>query len=167
MPSARALCERLAATPAAAAIALDRVTNPHNLGAVVRSAAYFGADGVLYAHGDGPARLPPAAVRVAEGGAECVPIAAVERLAPALAFARARGVRVVGTDARARDDAFSLAWPRPCIVVVGNEREGLSRDVRPLCDATVAIPGTGRVESLNASVAAGVVLAELARTRPR
>jgi TrmH RNA methyltransferase len=161
-----ALAERLARDPRAAALALDRVGNPHNLGAILRSAAYFGTDAVLLGQEPGQAQLTPAAVRVAEGGAEYVPVAAAPALAPALRTLRARGVTVIGTDARARRTAFTDRWPRPCVVVLGNERTGLSPEVREACEYFVAIPGGGAVDSLNVSVAAGVILAELARTRP-
>lgn len=163
--SPEALATRLLATRGCAALALDRIGNPHNLGAILRSAAYFGIDAVLFAEEEGQSQLTPAAVRVAEGGAEYVPICIVSALAPALTALRGRKITVIGTDARARQSAFRERWPRPCVVVLGNERTGLSPAVRRACDDFVAIPGAGTIDSLNVSVAAGVILAELARTR--
>jgi TrmH RNA methyltransferase len=156
------LAERLEARRGAA-VALDGISNPHNLGGVVRSAAYFGVDAVVTSTEPGNAQLTPAAVRVAEGGAEHVMVARVHALGRALAALRARGVRVVGADARAPRDALTERWIRPCVLVVGNERRGLTPAVRAECDDLVAVRGHGAIDSLNVSVAAGVLLAALVR----
>jgi TrmH RNA methyltransferase len=142
------------------AVALERVRNPYNVGAVLRSAAFFGVDAAILGTPAPHPGLPPLAVRVAEGGAEYVLLARTTDLADTLSRLRARGVRVVGTDGRAPAGALGFAYPRPLVVVVGNEREGLADRVRAQCDALVAVRGSGRIESLNVGVAAGVVLAE-------
>jgi len=148
-----------------AAIALDRVRNPYNVGAVLRSAAFFGVDAALLGTPAPHPGLPPTAVRVAEGGAEHVPLARTTDLADTLARLRARGVRVVGADGRATASVFGFAFARPVVLVMGHEREGLGDRVRAQCDAVVAIPGRGTVESLNVGVAAGILVAELTRGR--
>ncbi|MEI8257135.1 MAG: RNA methyltransferase [Deltaproteobacteria bacterium] len=158
-----ALTTRLTARTSRGALALDRVGNPHNLGAIVRSAAYFGIDAVIFAAEDGHSPLTPAAVRVAEGGAEHVAIAVVPDLASALSALRARGVSVVGADAKATATLSARPPKPPCVVVMGSEHAGLSPAVRAACDRLVAIPGRGALDSLNVSVAAGVLIAELAR----
>jgi tRNA G18 (ribose-2'-O)-methylase SpoU len=146
-------------------VALDRVRNPYNVGAVLRTAAFLGIDAaILGALAPHPA-LAPAAVRVAEGGAEHVVLARTTDLAETLSRLRARGVRVVGADSRASESAFSFAYSRPLVLVVGNEREGMGERVRKACDAVVAILGTGAVESLNVAVAAGLLMAEATRER--
>jgi TrmH RNA methyltransferase len=158
------LADLLARTKGAA-IALDRVRNPYNIGAILRSAAFFGVDAALL---EAPAPHPALAadaVRVAEGGAEHLALTRTTDLADTLARLRARGVRVVGADGAAPASAIGFAFARPSVLVLGHEREGMSDRVRAQCDAIVAIPGTGAVESLNVAVAAGVLIAELMRKK--
>jgi TrmH RNA methyltransferase len=143
-------------------IALDRVRNSYNVGAVLRSAAFFGVDAVLLGAPAPHPGLDPNAVRVAEGGAEHVVLSRTTDLADTLARLRMRGVRVIGTDGRAQTDALTHDFGRPAVVVMGNEREGLGPRVRAACDLEVAIRGTGRIESLNVGVAAGILLSRLA-----
>ena len=147
-----------------AAIALDRVRNPYNVGAILRSAAFFGIDAALLGAPAPHPALAPAAVRVAEGGSEHLVLSRTTDLADTLARLRSRGVRVVGADGAAETNAIGYAFARPTVLVLGNEREGLADRVRAQCDAIVAIPGSGAVESLNVAVAAGVLIAELSRT---
>jgi len=146
-----------------AAVALDRVRNPYNVGAIVRSAAFFGLDAVLLGAPAPHAELTTTAVRVAEGGVEHVRLARTTDLADTLARLRARGAHVVGADAHATTSAFGFAFARPAVLVVGNEREGLADRVRAQCDAVVAVRGAGGVESLNVAVAAGLLMAEVVR----
>ena len=146
-----------------AAIATDRVRNSYNVGAILRSAAFFGLDGVLLGAPAPHPGLDPNAVRVAEGGAEELAFARTTDLAGTLARVREAGVHVVGADQNAEIDAREYAFPRPALLVVGNEREGLGARARSLCDATVAIRGSGAIESLNVGVAAGILIAQLAR----
>jgi tRNA G18 (ribose-2'-O)-methylase SpoU len=156
-----------AGAPVGAALALDRVRNPYNVGAVLRSAAFFGLDGALLGAPAPHPGLPPTAVRVAEGAVEHLRLARTTDLADTLARLRARGIRVVGADQRAPVDARDYSFPRPAVLVVGNEREGLAERVRAQCDAVVAIRGSGRIESLNVAVAAGVLIGALVHARRR
>jgi TrmH RNA methyltransferase len=149
------------------ALALDRVRNPYNIGAMVRTTAFFGLDAALLGAPAPYPGLPPAAVRVAQGGAERVELARTTDLADTLARLRARGVRVFGADARGRTAATDARFARPSVLVVGNEREGLAERVRAQCDELVAVRGSGAVESLNVAVAAGILLAEMAAKRGR
>ena len=146
-------------------VALDGVTDPRNLGAVVRSAAAFGAHGLVR-----PARrsagMTAVAWRTSAGTAARLPVARATNLTRTLKDWAAAGLMVVGLDAGGSMplDSFPLATG-PLVLVLGSEGRGLSRLVRETCDATVSIPMAGPVESLNASVAAGVVLSEVARLR--
>ena len=151
------------ATGKGAAVAFDRVRNPQNIGAILRSAAFFGLDAALLGAPAPHPGLAPAAVRVAEGGVEHLRLARTTDLADTLARLRARGVHVVGADHDAPTDADAYAFPRPAVLVLGNEREGLGDRVRAQCDAMVAIRGAGAVESLNVAVAAGVLMSEMMR----
>jgi TrmH RNA methyltransferase len=146
-----------------AAVALDRVRNPYNVGAVLRTAAFFGVDAALLGAPAPHPGLAPTAVRVAEGGVEHLQLSRTTDLADTLGRLRARGVRVVGADGQALTAAAGFAFGRPVVLVVGNEREGLGERVRAQCDAVVAIRGGGAVESLNVAVAASVLVAEMMR----
>lgn len=147
------------------ALALDRVRNPHNVGAILRSAAFFGIDVVLLESPEGQRVLTPAAVRVAEGGAEHVVTARCTSLEEALGKLKRKGVGIVGTDRSATQRLFDAPLRGPCVLVMGNEREGLSDAIRAQCDSLVSIAGTDRVDSLNVSVAAGILLAAAAHAR--
>jgi TrmH RNA methyltransferase len=156
------LGDRLVRT-AGVAIALDRVRNPYNVGAILRTAAFFGVEGVLLgAPAPNPA-LAPDAVRVAEGGAEHVGLCRTTDLAQTLSRLRARGARVIGAESDAEVTALGYAFPRPLVLVVGHEREGMSERVRAECDAMVEIRGSGAIGSLNVSIAASVLIAEVMR----
>jgi RNA methyltransferase, TrmH family len=139
-------------------LALDHVENPHNVGALLRSAAFFGAVGLLLS---GPRKraLTPSSVRVAEGGAEHVPVCAVPSLAPALQELRRAGAAIVGADAHRGESATRFRFPSRVVLVLGSERHGLSPDLEAVCTDLVHIRGTDAVESLNVSVAAGILLA--------
>jgi 23S rRNA (guanosine2251-2'-O)-methyltransferase len=146
-------------------VALDGVTDPRNLGAVIRSAAAFGANGVLVPQRRS-AGVTAVAWRTSAGMAARLPVAMATNLTRSLRDFAARGLMIVGLDADGTMELDDLALATsPLVVVVGSEGRGLSRLVRETCDATVSIPMSAGVESLNASVAAGVVLAEVARLR--
>ena len=144
--------------PGAVFLALDGVGNPHNLGAILRSAAWFGAAGVLL-----PERgvgLSAAAMRVAQGGAEVVPCVEVPDMADAVELLMARGISVVAADQHAEAVIFDRPPPRPLCVVMGSEGDGLSGTVSAVIRHRVRIPGPGNgVESLNVAVSAAIVLA--------
>lgn len=146
-------------------VALDGVTDPRNLGAVIRSAAAFGANGLLLPQRRS-ASITAVAWRTSAGTAAKIPVAIATNLTRTLRQYAAEGLMIVGLDADGTItvDDLSLATS-PLVVVVGSEGRGLSRLVRETCDETVSIPMSAGVESLNASVAAGVVLAEVSRRR--
>jgi len=163
-PSDVLAAAQAAQTPALL-VALDGVTDPRNLGAVVRSAAAFGAHGVLLPQRRS-AGITAVAWRTSAGTATRIPVARATNLTRTLRDASAAGLTVVGLDTEGAVSVDELeAATEPLVVVVGGEGRGLSRLVRETCDLAVAIPMSRTVESLNASVAAGVVLAEVARRR--
>ncbi|GAB3075043.1 23S rRNA (guanosine(2251)-2'-O)-methyltransferase RlmB [Micromonospora schwarzwaldensis] len=151
--------------PAPLLVALDGVTDPRNLGAVIRSAAAFGAQGVFVPERRA-AGITATAWRTSAGAAARVPVAQVTNLTRSLKACKEAGFIVVGLDADGQTDLYDLeAAVGPLVVVVGSEGRGLSRLVGETCDLTVSIPMISDVESLNASVAAAVTLAEVARRR--
>jgi TrmH RNA methyltransferase len=146
-------------------VALDRVRNPQNIGAILRSAAFFGAEAALLGAPAPHPGLPPFALRVAEGAAEHLSFTRTTDLADTLARLRSSGVHVVGADTHAERDAEHFQLPGATLLVLGNEREGLGPRIRAQCDSLIGIRGSGAVESLNVAVAAGVIFAELRRAR--
>lgn len=145
-------------------VALDNITDPRNLGAIVRSVAAFGGHGVLIPQRRS-ASVTAVAWRTSAGAAARLPVARAPNLTQTLKGWASRGLQVVGLDADGDTAVDELDGTGPLVLVVGSEGKGLSRLVRQNCDAVVSIPMAGRTESLNASVAAGVVLAEIARQR--
>ncbi|HET8582112.1 MAG TPA: 23S rRNA (guanosine(2251)-2'-O)-methyltransferase RlmB [Jatrophihabitans sp.] len=146
-------------------VALDGVTDPRNLGAVIRSALAFGAHGVVIPERRS-AGVTATAWRTSAGAAARLPVAQVTNLVRALRECKAAGLFVVGLDADGATSVHDLEMAtEPLVVVVGSEGRGLSRLVGETCDLTVSIPMAPAAESLNASVAAAVTLAEIARRR--
>jgi 23S rRNA (guanosine2251-2'-O)-methyltransferase len=147
-------------------VALDNISDPRNLGAIVRSVAAFGGHGVVIPQRRS-ASVTAVAWRTSAGAAARVPVARATNLTRALKGWADSGLRVIGLDAGGDTALDDLDGTDPLVVVVGSEGKGLSRLVRQTCDEVVSIPMAGHTESLNASVAAGVVLAEIARQRRR
>lgn len=140
---------------------LDGVGNPHNLGAILRSAAHFGCDGLIL-HRDALA-LSGAACRVAEGGAEVVPIARVNDARGSMAKLKLYGYQGIATVVRGGEDVFDAELPPKAVLVMGAEAEGMSSSLIAACDQHLCIPGSGAVESLNVSAAFAVFAAALTR----
>ncbi|MBD9375892.1 TrmH family RNA methyltransferase [Pseudoxanthomonas sp. 22568] len=143
----------------ALAIWLDGVGNPHNFGAILRSAAHFGVSAILLPPQGGLA-LSGAAARVAEGGAEQVPLVRLGNTANAIAQLRGAGFSLAATVVRGGDDLFAARLPERLVYVMGAEGEGMDPQMAAACDARLSIPGTGAVESLNVASATAVFLAQ-------
>jgi RNA methyltransferase, TrmH family len=160
------LASWLAGLPAGPALALwlGGVGNPHNLGAILRSAAHFGVAGVLLEAGD-PLALSGAACRVAEGGAEALPLVRLPARQTALGQLRKVGFATAATVVRGGEDVFAARLPPRLVLAMGAESEGLAVDQAAAFGQRLEIPGSGAVESLNVSAATAVFLAEWARQR--
>jgi len=141
------------------ALWLDGVGNPHNFGAILRSAAHFGVAGLLLPPGSTLA-LSGAAARVAEGGAEAVPLVRLPAVPEAMAQLRAAGLSLAATLVDGGEDLFASTLPARLVYVMGAEGEGMDRALAQECDHQVSIPGTGAVESLNVASATAVLLAQ-------
>jgi len=148
----------------ACALWLDGVGNPHNLGAILRSAAHFGAAAVLLPKPSTLA-LSGAAARVAEGGADALPFVRMGREDNAIAQLRGAGFVLAATVVRGGADLFATALPRRLVYVLGAEGEGMDAGLAAACDLRLSIPGTGAVESLNVASATAVFLAAWARVK--
>ena len=154
----------LLAEPNLLALALDGIQDPQNFGAVIRSAVGVADAAVLWGeHASAP--LSAAAGRASAGAIEHARLCRVPSLVGALTAARERGVLVVGLDAHAPQRVGELDLSGPTILVVGNEHEGMGRGVRRACSAVGRLTASGRIDSLNASVAAALALHEAAICR--
>ncbi len=151
--------------PAAVVVVLDRVTDPHNVGAVLRSAAAFGALGLVVTERHAPP-VTGTLARAASGAVEHVPIVRVVNLAQTLAKFRDWGFTLVGLDERAETTLGTWPVPARVVLVLGAEGEGMRRLTRENCDVLLRLPTGGPIATLNVSNAAAVALYELTRLRP-
>lgn len=145
-------------------LVLDGVTDPHNIGACLRSADAAGADAVIVPK-DKSASLTPTAVKIASGAADTVPFVVVTNLARTLEQIKARGIWVYGAAGEAKASLYQSDFSAPVALVLGAEGKGLRRLTRDTCDGLFRIPMAGQVSSLNVSVAAGIALFEVVRQR--
>ncbi|MBN61239.1 MAG: 23S rRNA (guanosine(2251)-2'-O)-methyltransferase RlmB [Gemmatimonadetes bacterium] len=144
---------------------LDQVQDPHNLGAIIRSAHALGAQGLVVPERES-AGLSPAALKASAGAALHLPVCRVANLQKALQKATAHGLFIAGLDAEGETAFTAVDFTQPCALVIGNEGKGLRRMVKQRCDTLLQIPMAGdSVGSFNASVAAGIVLYEVFRQR--
>ncbi len=145
-------------------VVLDQVQDPHNLGAVCRAAEVAGAAGVVIPERRA-ASVTPAACKASAGAVEHLPVARVRNVADWLADAKEAGAWAYGASAEADRAYTDVDWTGRATLVLGSEGSGLRPRVADTCDELVSIPVAGRVESLNASVAAAVILFEAQRQR--
>lgn len=143
---------------------LDHVQDPHNLGAILRSADAAGVHGVIITK-DNAAGITPTVSKVASGAAETVPLYKVTNLARTLGWLKDAGVWIVGAAGEAPKTVYQTDLNMPLALVMGAEEKGLRRLTRESCDFLVKIPMFGQVESLNVSVATGILLFEAVRQR--
>lgn len=140
-------------------LCLEEVENPHNLGAIMRSAAHFGVTGILY-----QAKVPVAnsasAIRTAEGGAEAVPALHLDNWNDALDLAKKAGFRTFATSSHDGESLYETDFPDRTLLFLGAEGEGMSERIMKKMNHLLSIPGTGFVESLNVSNATTAILTE-------
>jgi 23S rRNA (guanosine2251-2'-O)-methyltransferase len=145
-------------------LVLDGVTDPHNLGACLRSSAAAKVTAVIVPK-DRAVGLTPVVRRASAGGADRVPLIAVTNLARTLRELKDAGVWITGLDGETETSIYAVDFKGPVAIVLGSEGEGMRRLTRELCDFVAKIPMPGAMESLNVSVATGVVLFEALRQR--
>ena len=153
-----------AAGPPLLLLVLDGIQDPHNLGAVLRTADAAGVDAVVVPR-HGAAGLSPTVSKVAAGAAERIPFAAVANIGKTLAWLCDYGVTIVGTSDKAGKTLYDSDLARPLALVMGREHSGLRKNVMERCNELVSLPMHGTVSSLNVSVATGICLYEALRQR--
>ncbi|MCA1032743.1 23S rRNA (guanosine(2251)-2'-O)-methyltransferase RlmB [Bacillus timonensis] len=145
-------------------IILDEIEDPHNLGSILRTADSTGAHGVII-----PKRravgLTATVAKASTGAIEYVPVARVTNMARTIEELKERGVWIVGTDAKGKEDYRSIDGKMPVGLVIGSEGKGMGRLIKEKCDFLIHLPMVGKVTSLNASVAAGLLMYEVYRKR--
>ena len=145
-------------------VVLDGVEDPHNLGAILRTADAAGADGVVIPERRA-AGVTPTVTKASAGASEHLPIAKVTNIGRTLEELKSKNLWIVGLDERAPQNYDSLDYKMDCAIVLGAEGKGVHELVRKKCDFLISIPMLGKVSSLNVSVAAGVMLYEIVRQR--
>lgn len=145
-------------------IVLDGLKDPHNLGAILRTADCVGADGVIYKKHNS-VKLNATAAKVSSGSIEYVKVSEVINIVHTLKMLKSAGYWVVGTDASATKSYIEQDFKMNTVLVIGSEGEGISRLVKEECDFLVSIPLLGHVDSLNASVAAGILMYQVLADR--
>jgi 23S rRNA (guanosine2251-2'-O)-methyltransferase len=145
---------------------LDEVTDPQNLGSVLRSAAAFGVSAVVVTeHRSSP--LTSVAARISAGGFLFVPICRVTNLAQSLELAKEKGFWVLGLSENAKEDFDTARLDAPLVLIIGNEEKGIRQLTEKKCDWLLRLPTTGQLPSLNAAVAAAVSLALVRQSQKR
>ena len=145
-------------------VMLDHIQDPHNLGALIRTAYAAGCDGIIIPERRA-AQMTPAAVRTAAGAAEYLPIARVVNLARCLDECKDAGLWVYGADMAGESVYTAENYKSATVLVIGSEGEGLARLIKEKCDHLVQLPMRGKVASLNASVAGALLMYEVYRQR--
>ncbi len=143
-------------------IAADHITDEGNLGALIRTAAFFGAHGLIIPK-DRSARVTSKVLKRSSGAFVHLPVAQVVNMGRALDILEKKGFWIIGASGDGAESIYQFDWKRSLVLVLGNEQKGLSQAVRKRCQQVVRIPSAGSVESLNLAVATGVVLAEARR----
>ena len=156
------LCEITSDMAKCNVLILDQVADPQNIGAIIRSCAAFGSSGVIVQDKNSP-QESASMVKAAAGTYEFMPIVRVTNLARAIEILKKNGFWVVGMDGYAKDTVDKLDKNSKLAVVMGNEASGMRRLIEESCDITVRLPISEKVESLNVSTAAAVVLYELSK----
>ena len=145
-------------------IVADHITDEGNLGAMLRTACFFGVDGLILPK-DRSAGITGNVIRRSSGAWIYIPVARVVNLGRTLDYLNEIGLWIIGTDDDASVSIYEMDWRRPLVVILGSEQKGMSFSVRKRCHEIVKIPSRGYPDSLNVSVATGVVLSEITRQR--
>jgi len=145
-------------------LAADHITDPGNLGSLIRTAEFFGVHGLILPK-DRSASITDTVHKRSAGGTAYLAVARVVNLARTLKQLADKGIWLVGAEGKSETSLYNFDWSRNLVLVLGSEERGLSKVVRNLCHHLVSIPRLGHIDSLNVSVAAGIILSEIVRQR--
>jgi 23S rRNA (guanosine2251-2'-O)-methyltransferase len=145
-------------------VALNRVTDVRNFGAIVRSASCFGAHGVIIPE-KGSARITPEAVKTSAGALLSFPICREKSIVRSVEYLKHSGLKIISADEKSGSEISKIDLRGPMLMIMGSENKGISRELSALSDCSVRIPVQGNINSLNVSVAAGILLYEIAKHR--
>ena len=145
-------------------IAIDHITDEGNLGAILRTAAFFGVKGIILPK-DRSARISEGVIKRSSGGYAHVPVSLVVNLGRAIDMLNEEGFWIIGTSGTGRETIYEFDWRGDILLVLGNEEKGISQSILKRCHQTLQIPSSGNIDALNVSVAAGVILSEIMRQR--
>ena len=145
-------------------VAADHITDAGNLGSLIRTMEFFGVHGLILPR-DRSASITDAVHKRSAGGSAFLPVAKVVNLARTLKQLAGKGFWIIGAAGESESHIYEFDWDRDLVLVLGNESKGLSMVVRDQCHHLISIPGWGHLDSLNVSVAAGVILSEIARQK--
>lgn len=145
-------------------IALDEINDPHNLGAIARSVVCSGALGIILPKGNS-VQITPTAIKISAGALLHTKISQVKSLQTTLEYAIENGYQVIGTEMEAETNYFEINYKSPTIIVIGSEGKGIRPSIKKICTNNIKIPMKGQLNSLNASVSAGILLFEAAKQK--
>lgn len=145
-------------------IALDEINDPHNLGAIARSVVCSGAVGLILPKGNS-VQITPTAIKISAGALLHTKISQVKSLQSSLEYALENGYQVIGTEMEAETNYFDINYKSPTIIVIGSEAKGIRPSIQKICTKSIKIPMKGQLNSLNASVSAGILLFEAAKQK--
>ena len=145
-------------------IAIDHITDEGNLGAILRTAAFFGANGILLPK-DRSAKISEGVIKRSSGGYAHVPVSLVVNLGRAIDMLNESGFWIIGTSGIGRETIYEFDWKGDILLVLGNEEKGVSPSILKKCHQILKIPSSGNIDALNVSVATGVILSEITRQR--
>jgi 23S rRNA (guanosine2251-2'-O)-methyltransferase len=143
---------------------LDEITDPHNLGAIARSAVCLGADGIIIPRHNS-VDVNHTVFKTSSGAVNHIPIAKETNLSNSIRYLKDNGYWIIGTDIKANKNTFETDFKKPIGLVIGSEGKGMRKNIMEQCDIFVRIPMAGKLNSLNASVSAGVILYEIFRQK--
>ncbi len=145
-------------------VILDSITDPHNLGAIIRSAVCLGADGIIIPKHDS-ADINHTSLKSSAGTAKLIPIAKETNLINTIRLLKEKNYFIVGADVKTNNYLYEIDYKKPMALVLGSEGKGIRKGILTLCDSVIRIPLTAKIDSLNVSVSAGIILYEIFRQK--
>jgi 23S rRNA (guanosine2251-2'-O)-methyltransferase len=145
-------------------IAIDHITDEGNLGAILRTSAFFGVNGIILPK-DRSAKISEGVIKISSGGYAHVPVSLVVNLGRAIDMLNESGFWIIGTSGVGKETIYEFDWRGDLVLILGNEEKGVSPSILKRCHQILKIPSSGNIDALNVSVATGVILSEIIRQR--